>query len=213
METLNTSLVESELRQRIGFVLIKPDAIELGIDDFVINYLQSSLQAHAELNGIYVVKVKQENVKGIYSAAKMYESAAVINYVTSGNSIVATFSGNGLVDLWATLKNMKGKKLIDRTDEELEGSMGWRKGIRNAIPIPSTKTDYKPVFEKIKEYKLEATNYFTRTEFDTFVKNLVHTPDNLMEFYSLVKLLKPKEISYELSPFNIFRIKQELQIR
>ncbi len=103
--------------------------------------------------------------------------------------------------------------MIQRTGEELEGSMGWRDGIRNALPFPSTGSAYKPVFEKIKIHGEEASAHFTKPEFRTFARNLVHTPDNLMEFYSLINLLRPQERSREFALSSLRSIRQILEIR
>ncbi len=211
MELQKISLIENELRTKVGLVLIKPDAIELGIEEFLVDYLQTKLQNEAELNGGYFVSIKQEDLNGIYSAAKMYTSQAVVNYITSGTSILISFRGFGKTDIWARLNQLKGKKLINRNGEELDGPISWERGVRNAIPIPSTKKEYLPVFDKIKKYGEEATVHFTDFEFGTYVKNLLHTPDNLMEFYSLLKLLKPDEISNEITNQQLHKIKQSLQ--
>jgi len=98
--------------------------------------------------------------------------------------------------LWGDILNLK--RVVERTDDELDNIQGIGTGIRDMIPIPGTRQRYKPVFEKLKESHNNPDVVFTEEEFRIYCRNLIHIPDNLQETCALLGLLNEQELKENL---------------
>lgn len=93
-----------QLSSILGFVLLKPDCIERGVAEFVIDrYQQEAFKsADYELAGVdFIEPMSEEQVRRMYpTLADIYMSATIENY-TQNSTVLLTFVGNrpGL-DIW-----------------------------------------------------------------------------------------------------------------
>jgi hypothetical protein len=214
MEKLNLERYEAYLRTTLGLLLIKPDALALGVEDYIIHYVDESLRNEkaGSLNGVYIIQIKDKDVRNIYATVKRPLSPVLKAYLTEDVSVLVTFKGDGKKDIWQKVSQLKGKRLLDRSENELDNGMGWLKGIRNAIPIPGTRELYVPVFERVKQIQKDPKVRFTEEEYNQFSRNLVHTPDDLVEAFALLSLLNKNDIDDNLPLGEFDQIKTLLQI-
>lgn len=201
MERLTSENHEQFLRTNLGLFLVKPDAIKLGIAEEIINYAIEQVHDNqkGEINGIYIVQLGKDDVPKVYSTVKREIGEVLIDYLTEDVSVLVTFKGNKKDDLWEFLRNMRGKRLMDRTEEELDNSGGIQTGIRDILPVPSTRQLYRNAFEKLKLRRKDSTIPFTDEEYRVYCRNLVHAPDDLREGCALLKLINQEELEQNLT--------------
>lgn len=208
---------ESYLRRNLGMILIKPDSVKLGIAENVIDFAISKVQESGigEINGVYIVQINKQDIAEIYSTVKAGVGEVLKNYMTEDLSVLLTFKGNGNDDIWDFLHSIRGKRLMDRTPEELDSGMAMKNGIRDWIPLPSTRNKYKSSFETLKERyrrgdKSNIIN-FSDADYSIYCQNLVHVPDDLREIVALLQLLNQDEIIQNISKTKLEKIKETIK--
>ncbi len=171
-----------KLSSILGFALIKPDAIELGIAESIIHRLISETEQypHISLEGVDIIEgVGEEQLAKIYPELDAGYYTAYVDYFRDNRTILLTFKGTpqNTVDINQVLKNAKGK--IGR-------GQGWQDGVRAVIPIPSTRKDFDVISEKLRTGAV-----LTPEDYNFLCKNLLHTPETDQEVLGLLELLDP----------------------
>lgn len=182
---------EEFLRRNTGLVFIKPDAVQLGVAEEIIDYIATRVYVEGMgiLDKVCIIQLKSEDVLAIYPEITDRAVETVTDYLTEDVSILVTFKGNQKDDIWQFLEDLRGKRLLDRTFEELENAGGIKTGVRDIIPIAGTRDLYKGVFDKLKLRQLGKEPSFTDGEFKIYCRNLIHIPDRVTEAVALLKLL------------------------
>lgn len=189
---MESSLMNNDLSKHVAAMLIKPDAVDLDITEFLIEHVAGLMKqrCNAELEGVHVIEsLKEQDIAILYPSLDRDGIEIVRSYLSSGLSVLVTFRGDGTKDLWSGLKQIKGPRMIDWDEEELSGSLGINNFVRAMIPVPGTLGEYEPVLEKIRLKKSDPSARFTDKEFRVYCRNLIHTPDNRQELLGLLSLL------------------------
>lgn len=196
------------LQKHVGLMLIKPDAINLGIGEDIINHVTQIMYPNANLTGVYIIdNITVEQIPIIYPELPSDGYEIVYEYLTSGPCILFGFtSDNEESNLLNTMKKIKGPRLIDWRDEYFEYRPGITSFIRATIPVPGTEMLYKRVIEKILLKRNDPTIRFTDDEFKIYCQNLVHSPDNFKEMFGLLSLVSENEKKEMLGDYyNLFK--------
>lgn len=174
---------ESILRERLGIALIKPDAVELGIAEYIIDFLNYKMitLAEAELSGVFIISdLDYEIVRKIYPKSPEHKISTVFEQFRGHEGLIIIYKGYGhKQDLWKLLRELRGESLFYRTEVGIE-----RGGIRGIIPVPSTGDNFRVI-----QNKLNRGEELTRDELRTYHANLMHTPENFDEFLGLASLI------------------------
>lgn len=188
--------VETLLRYQIGAMMLKSDAVNLGVTESLIHHVAEYFyhKRAAKLSGVYLIKkIKPEIVPSLYPNLDRDGHEIVTRYLSQGSVVLAFFQGNGSLDMWNEITMLKGKRMNDWDLGELNGALGLKDGMRCIMPVPSTREVYQPVMERIRRKRTDANERFTTDEFETYCQNLVHSPDDLAEFQGLLGLLNKKQ--------------------
>ncbi len=198
----DNELLEEEFVHRFGVVLIKPDAIALGVDEFIIGRLTQELYESKTgiLQGVYEVGVKKMDIPYIYPSIPKEDYAVIEDYLSEGSSILLTYRGSGRSNLQDRINEIKGKRLGDWSIEELEGANGFGNSIRGMIPVPGTIEQFEPVIKRIKLKKIDPSIRFSDAEYRIYCRNLIHSPNDCLETLSLLRLLSQQQLIEVLSP-------------
>ena len=194
-------LLQEEFIHKFGVVLIKPDAVELGVDDYIIGRFTQELYEGGigVLQGVYEVNVKKIDIPLIYPSMSKEDYLAVESYLTEGPSVLFTYTGSGRFNLQDRINNIKGKRLGDSSLEELDGKNGFGNSIRGMLPVPGTIKQFEPVVRRIKLKKNDPSIRFSDAEYHIYSKNLVHSPNDYLETFGLLCLLSAQQLREVLS--------------
>lgn len=184
-----------ELRTRVGFCLLKPDAVAWGIAEYLIAYLSEIMliNCEADLGIVTLVQLNDlTDILTIYPSLDEPTHQAMTKYMSSGPSVLVTFhSRNKLseIDLWKFLTKIKGKTMWNWTPEQLEAQVGIQGFIRGLVPLPGTEMIFDSIISKVKEKQR-----LTDEEYFYYLQNLIHTPDTAQEVAGLLSFLDKEEI-------------------
>lgn len=179
--------------ENIGACLVKPDAVELGVAEYILAHIAHALaiKKAGEMTLVSVIdKLPFEKVPALYPKLDADGYEIVRDYLCAGTCVLAFYKGNGV---GKELLAMKGKRMGDWSLDELDGSIGWKEGIRCAMPLPGTTKEYQPIVERIRARRLGQPSRFTDDEFRVYCRNLIHTPDDDQELLGLLSLLSKEE--------------------
>lgn len=213
--SLENGEYEREFRTRLGIMVIKPDAVQLGIGEELIYYITTKLyESNAGvLNGAYIVQINRDYIPSLYPNLGREVGEIVRDYLSEDISIIATFKGNRSQDIWGELHQMKGTRLMDRSEEQLNQPMGIKTGIRDIIPVPSTRNRFQEAFEKLKLRIIDKTIPFTDPEYKVYCRNLIHTPDDLREGIALLNILDRDQIKENIPLSEFVRATKQPETR
>lgn len=203
IHNLETTVLDFELTHKTGVILIKPDAVELGIAEDIIDYANERVEAQraGSLEGVYLIdRIGCKDIPSLYPNLSPDGYGMVENYLCTGSSVMAVFRGTGHVNMRELMLDIKGKRMRDWTLEELEGKMGMKDSIRGMLPVPGTISEYADAVAKLKAQKSDPSLRFTDEEFKVYCKNLIHSPDDLYETVGVLSLLSKDQLRESLSP-------------
>lgn len=168
-----------KLPYKIGAMLLKPDAIELGVDEFITELVSRRMliEAGARLEvAAPFFNLNREQTRKIYPALDSnYFEGHAANFL-SGTSIALLYVGNtDRVNLWRLLYEIRGKLTVGE---------GFEHSIRASIPLPSKREKYDKLSVKLRNNtSLCLEDYMSLSE------NLAHVPENVCEFGGLLSLI------------------------
>ncbi len=168
-----------KLPYKIGAILLKPDAVDLGVDEFITDLVSRRMltEAGASLEvAASLFNLTRKQTQKIYPTLDLnYFEGHTANFL-SGTSIALLYVGNGgEVNLWQLLHKIRGKITVDE---------GFEHSIRASIPLPSKRERYDELTKKLKnEEPLCLEDYMSLSE------NLAHVPGNMCEFSGLLSLI------------------------
>lgn len=175
--------LETDLRQNVGLVLIKPDAVNNGIAEDLIGNVFSKLQKNIpdiEMEDvIFIDSFNADEVSRIYpDLDKKYLDAH--KKLFENGSLVAVFfsSESGQSDIWSLLLKIRGKAR--------EGS-GIEDSIRSILPLPGDRARFEELSRKAENETLNSDDYVD------IIKNLMHVPSNVQEFIALALVVNKRE--------------------
>lgn len=186
----------SRLQTKLGAMLIKPDAVNLGVAEPIIAHVSKKLYEEqiGTISGVYLIDgIPISMVPILYPSLPVDGCETVSQYLSDGMCVLAFFEGSGNVDMWAEMTKLKGRRMNDWSIEELGGAVGLNNFIRAMLPVPGTRDKYFPVIDKIILKKRDKSARFTDAEFQIYCRNLVHTPDNIDEFCGLLELISDEQ--------------------
>lgn len=113
------------LDKNIGLLLIKPDAIKLGIEEYIIGEFCQRLQGKAELDFVQKKVLRSRTqINLIYPDmidTNIYRYLE--NNLLHQTTIVASFVGNREIDIWSEMSKIKGSTPKRWTLPMLDGNM------------------------------------------------------------------------------------------
>jgi len=176
---------ESQLKT-VGLVIIKPDAIDLGIEEYLIARLCQQLLDVAYLDHVQIVKiVDQIAVRKIYPAIEAEVYPILESNLVGREVVVLSFSSfaNDQIDLWSRLKGVKGKSMWNWDEEMWRGKRGIETSVRGCLPVPGSDPSWRSIVPKVRNHQ-----WMTTEEFTVYSQNLIHTPETLLEFAGVLDL-------------------------
>jgi hypothetical protein len=185
-------IFDRELAMKAGFLLIKPDAVQLGVAEYIIDYAAQRVEKEkaGKLSGVYILNpLRTEQVPLLYPQMTSDTFPRVANYLGEENSVMAVFKGNGLVDMRMLMLKIRGRGMHNWSMEELNGSIGLEDSVRGMLPVPGTTNLYFDVINKLKAKKCDSTLKLTSDELIIFCRNLVHSPGDYEETLGILGLL------------------------
>lgn len=183
--------LERELRGSVGLMLLKPDTINLGVEEFIINLVTTNMIGRGgQLSIVKMIDgITDDQLQYIYPTLAPHYFRALSKLMIEQPSVLLVFVSSSAnnegerIDLWEALTAIKGK--VDPTR-----SKGFNEGVRSAIPIPGRIG----TFNRISSI-LQSGEDLSETEYLELVQNLAHTPENIHEFAGLLQLLSLEEIT------------------
>lgn len=180
-------LTEDTLRTHCGATLLKPDSVALGIEAFLIDYISQQMQAKAsaELAGVMLIEnMSKQQVGQIYPSIEEGYFKACCDILADSPSIAMIFVGNDQqTDLWATLKQIRGK---------VNKGSGFRDSVRAALPIPGDYARYNRVALALHR------GSFTHSDYIDASANLMHVPEDIHEFAGLMEVINDPDLFEEI---------------
>jgi hypothetical protein len=202
--------IEIKSLKEIGIMLLKPDALKYKKDEEIINILKSQLCESniADFAGIYKVnEISGKNIPKIYPDLDTTFYPTVEKYLSSGPSIIILFINKSNLDIEKKMLDLRGKRMLDWTEEELDGIKDLRNGIRFMLPLEETKDAFKDIIQNIKD-RIKNVNVnlkFTNEQYDLYCQNLVHTPEGINELLAILDLI-PGQILKKMIGEKLFEI-------
>lgn len=184
------------LRTTTGFCLLKPDAVELDVAEFIIAHLAKVMytQFNAELGLVIDLQLGgARDLACVYPKYPIFKPQAresMLAYFTSAPSIFITFHTRDevpQVDLWEALSVIKGRVMWHWTVDQLLGCANVDDFVRALVPLPGTRDVFAPIMQKIIEGR-----DLTDDEYFHYIQNLIHTPETAEEVKGLIGLLDKK---------------------
>lgn len=176
--------VEHRLRHRFGFMILKPDAIELDIFEYLIYIVTSRMLPKANLDSMILLEpISQEDLGYMYpQLEERYFWGHCISFQKP--SILLIYRGQGSeTDLWRELKDIRGK--IHPRNRQL---FGIKDSVRGIIPLPGDIQTFVEVTERIQ------LGTVTRNDHIWMSRNLAHVPENLTEVAGVLRLLSHEQL-------------------
>lgn len=182
IEQLNTFYAHT-----FGMLMIKPDAVSLGIAEDLIEYTRVRMltEASAVLTGVFFVEsINREDLSYMYPDVRGNKLDLSMHNFNLGPSVILTFNGmRDDIDLWRQAYLIRGKTMRHQTQT------GLRDSIRGILPIAGVPGDYRIMTEKYKKPG-------PMTDEDELIMhfNLAHSPDNVQEVAGLLRLISDTEL-------------------
>lgn len=184
-ETTGYKEYETNLRRSLGIMLMKPDSLEAGIAEELIDHTYSKLRKKVSdielLGAVIVSSFNEADVERIYpDLEQTYKDAFKVFYKQGPLVVVFWESKSGQDDIWVLLKSIRGKIS--------EGS-GLEDSIRSIIPLPGYREKYNEMTKKLEGGILTSEDYIE------LCKSLVHIPENIKEVAGLFLCIDETEIN------------------
>ncbi len=192
-EEQETTLTYKQMQEHIGFIVMKPDAIELGVAEELIGMAtEKLLQEGIHLLHGEVITIESEvQLRLLYPHIDEADFWRHMKDYFLGNLVAVTvYYSHEPTHIERTIKNIKGPRPRDWEITQLEGARSIDDFLRALIPVPGTEQVVKPLLEKILESKRRNGIFeFTDAEFAIYSRNLVHSPEGEDEYQGMLKLL------------------------
>lgn len=182
------------IRRNVGLLMIKPDAIDLGVEDHIVAEFCGRLHGIAQID--YAVAVKISTVRQIHAIYPRQEEniyQMLCRNLLNREAILISFRGGPHIDLQRKLKEIKGPSMWHWTERMLHGDTNPDRFIRGWLPIPGSSDLWESIIKKI-----QAGARMTEEEFVVYSQNLIHTPDTVNESQGLLEFF-PKNIRKKIS--------------
>jgi hypothetical protein len=187
---VRSTSVDTE-KESIGAILLKPDAIAGHQTGLIRRKIQEYIEAkkgrilsEREFNGMTADQVA--TIYPLLEGTDLHDTTA---YLGNGKSIAivvqAPLTTN---DMLLALRELKGPRLSERTDQRLQDGRDTNGSIRDLLPLPEDEVRYRELLPTIIRRKSDPTHRFTAEEYAFYCKNLVHTPDNSVELGGLLSV-------------------------
>lgn len=179
-------------RKSYGGILIKPDTFEKGQLGIVKQKIDKGLK---KINGRIVTekifeKLSEEQIAEIYPLLRGSDLAEATKYLQSSKVLVFIIESDFSAEkTFKAINAIKGPRVGDRTEERLLEGRKTNGGIRDLLPLPGDEDLYRALIPKILARKKDPSVRFSDEEYSYYARNLVHTPDNIIELRGLLKLV------------------------
>lgn len=195
-DSLKLQTLEQEMRFKVGAILLKPDALQLDVWEYIVARISGILHDKgATLEHISTLEVNShKDMMTIYPDLDEPTRVPMLRYMQSGPCLLVTFRGDGEIDLWGLLKELKGKTMWNWNEEQLLLGGTSSSFIRAMVPVIGTQEIYTPIINKVI-----TKERFDDEEYYYYIQNLIHSPDKLIELLGLLSLI-PKEDALIILP-------------
>jgi len=208
-ECQNFALEELDaIDSNYGFIVIKPDAVENDLTEFLIWDILTRLKfidPDVAIDYVFPYEFKSaEEVRDFYRENSQLPEdfvRSIINYMLSGTSVIVvykskdSFAQGSFIDV---IKNIKGKTMFNWSYEEVKTKKDTNQFVRGLLPLPGSDHLQKRIRERVLErLEQKSDGILTTEELNYYVMNLVHSPDSLDELRFVLDLL-PEEYKEQL---------------
>lgn len=175
-----------------GAVLLKPDAIE---NNQVAIIKEKIVEGIAEFSGKVVLErlfdgLTFEQVKAIYPSLSGQDLDDATKYLASGRTLGLVIQADISQDrMLQEVGAIKGPRVGDRTEDRLLEGRKLDGSIRDLLPLPGDEAKYRTLLPTLFRRKVEAGHRFTAEEYAYYSRNLIHSPDNVIELKGLLNVL------------------------
>lgn len=189
------------IRDQLGIILLKPDAVEEDLTEFFIAHVASRLFPDGQIAFVKVIdQLDGAQIKAIYPNDII--GTSIYNFLSSGSCVIATFLGRPGAALESRIKKLKGKRMRDWTPEDFDNS-SVNMSLRGIIPLPGFRKLYEPIFIKLRN-----NVQLSEEEFSIYCRNFVHSPEGVSEYIGLLNQFTTQELGQFLSPIQLDIISQ-----
>ena len=190
-------VIEGDRSSEVGILMIKPDAIKLGVEEYLVAEFVKRLEGRADLDYAVVKTIEsEETVREIYPDLEDDTYKALYGYLIGKEVLLITFRAKNNTpgtDMLERLSSIRGPSMWRWSKEQLSGNVGPEDFVRRMMPVPGSP----PEWNIIKEKALQKER-MTQREFEVYCQNLVHTPTSKGDFNALLKLFSEKERKFIL---------------
>ena len=175
-----------------GAVLLKPDAIE---NNQVTIIKEKIVEGASRFSGKVIMErlfegLTFEQVKEMYPSLSGQDLEDTIKYLASGRSLGLVIQADISQDrMLREIGAIKGPRVGDRTEAQLFEGRRLDGSVRDLLPLPGDEAKYRALLPTLFRRKVEADHRFTTEEYAYYSRNLIHSPDNVIELKGLLGVM------------------------
>ena len=180
LENLET---EEALKHKFGFIMLKPDAVEFGVKEFLIDHIIKVLKKKKVfLRGIVnIPPISEHRTANLYPDVNDNYFRAYAESYAENDKFVLVFESSDIgIDIWAEMLKLRGT---------IGNGTSIEDSIRSIIPLPGQEEKFYEIRDRIK------SGILTHEDYKHMAKNLVHVPDNIAEFAGVLSIIPEEERS------------------
>lgn len=197
------NLAEMEKRKlSYGGIMLKPDAFRT--EDLAL--IRKKIYDRIDHSGGRIVaqqsvdRLSDDDIDEIYPLLDRGEISDVRRYLQSGPvEIIIAELPHDPYETFRIINSIKGPRVGDRSIERLREGRVLDGGVRDLLPLPGDEHRYDRLISTILKKRKDPSVRFSDEDYDYYVQNLVHTPDNSIELNGLKSAICSQETAYERS--------------
>lgn len=185
----------SELEKRdvsMGGILLKPDALTSGQLDEIRSKIETKI---SENKGRIVIEeeinsLTCDQIETIYPLISSDDLRDVSDYLQSGKVIIMLVElPCGPYEVFKIINSIKGQRIGDRSIERLYEGRITDGAVRDLLPLPGDEDRYEKLIGTILRRRSNPSVRFSDDDYSYYSRNLMHTPDNSIEFQALADVV------------------------
>lgn len=175
-----------------GAVLLKPDAIE---NNQVAIIKAKIIEGVARFSGKVVMErlfegLTFEQVRIMYPSLSGQDLEETAIYLAGGRSLGLVIQGDISQDrMLHEVDAIKGPRVGDRTEARLLEGRRLVGSVRDLLPLPGDEEKYRALLPALFRRRIETGHRFTDEEYAYYSRNLIHSPDNVIELQGLLDVM------------------------
>lgn len=194
-------LAEMERRNlSYGGIMLKPDALRS--DDLIL--IRKKIHERIESSGGRIVaekvvdRLSDKDINQIYPLLDGNDISDVRRYLQSGPvEIIIAELPHDPYETFRIINSIKGPRVGDRSEDRLREGRILDGAVRDLLPLLGDEARYRQLIPTILSKRQDPSVRFSENNYNYYVQNLMHTPDNSIELDGLQRAIAEKDESNE----------------